>query len=181
MLRKRLQHKFREIDRAKEAGAVRWQWLLAARIRRANILDEPVVIHLVDLVDQHKAGLGVIIGRCHDDIPHPARRHTTIDLAGHQAIRSTHVVVRLRPLPPNELLFVVDIQSVLLNFFRCHRKSELPVIVVLDRSHKLVGNQERQIELPQAAVFTFRAYKIHDVRMADIERTHLRTAPTPGR
>ena len=176
-----LQHELGQVNRAKQTGTVRRQRLLAAWIRRPNVLDEPIVVHLIDLIDQYKTRLREIIGRRHDDIPYTARRQTAIDLAGNQAIRITYIVVRPRPFPPHKQLFILHIEPVLLDLFLGHRKGEFPVFVISDSPHEFIGNQERQIELSQAAVFAFRADEIHDIRMPDIEGAHLCPSTPAGR
>ena len=59
--------------------AVRRQRLLAARIGRADRLAPPIVVHLVDAVDQHETGLREIECRRHDDVPDTPRRQRPVD------------------------------------------------------------------------------------------------------
>ena len=89
-----LAHEARQVDRAEQAGAVGRQRLLAAGVGGADVLAPPVVVHLVDAVDQDEAGLGEVVGGRHDDVPQPPRRQRLVDLAGDQAL-----VVRRRSPP----------------------------------------------------------------------------------
>ena len=82
VLGERIDHEARQVDRAQQAGAVRWQRLLTAGVGCTNVLAEPVVVHLVDLVDQHETRLGEIVGGRHDNVPDAARRQRLVDLAG---------------------------------------------------------------------------------------------------
>ena len=61
--------KSRQIDRSQKTAAVRRQGLLTAGVCRADVFTEPVIVHLVDAIDQDKAGLGIVVRRCHDEIP----------------------------------------------------------------------------------------------------------------
>ena len=63
-------------------------------------------------------------------------------------------------------------------FLIAEGKYQGPVPILRHGLHELIGNQEREIELAQAAVFSFGTYEIDDVRMTNIEGAHLRTAPT---
>ena len=94
MLGERVAHEARQVHRAEQAGAVGRQRLLAARVGGADVLAPPVVVHLVDAVDQHEAGLGEVVGRRHDHVPHALRRHGLVDLAEHQALVVAHVARR---------------------------------------------------------------------------------------
>ena len=80
--------------------------MFTTRVRRANILFEPVVIHLVDLVDQNETRLGEIVGRCHDQVPDTMCRESLVDLAGDEALLVLDVITGLRPLTPHELRVV---------------------------------------------------------------------------
>ena len=86
LLRERLAHEARQVHRAEQAGAVGRQRLLAAGVGGADVLAPPVVVHLVDAVDQDEAGLGEVVGRGHDDVPQPPGRQRLVDLAGDQAL-----------------------------------------------------------------------------------------------
>ena len=57
----RVAHEFGQIDRTQQAGAVRRQWLFAAGIGGADTFAEPVIVHLVDLVDENKTRFGEIV------------------------------------------------------------------------------------------------------------------------
>src|SRR6185437_6207551 len=51
-------------------GTVWRQWLFTTRIGGADVLAPPVVVHLIDAVDEDEAGLREVVGRRHDDVPH---------------------------------------------------------------------------------------------------------------
>jgi hypothetical protein len=73
-LGERIDDEAREIDGAEQAGAVGGQGLLTAGIGGADVLAEPVVVHLVDAVDEDEARLGVVVGGRHDLVPQVAGR-----------------------------------------------------------------------------------------------------------
>src|SRR5690606_11224062 len=127
IVREGVLHEARQVYRSQQAGAVGRQWLFAAGIGRTDVLREPVVVHLVDLVDQDEAWLGEVVGGAHDDVPHAARGQRPVNLAGTETFRVAHVVVRPRPFAPHELLLVAYVQPVLLGFARRHREGEMPV------------------------------------------------------
>ncbi len=51
---------------------------------------------------------------------------------------------------------------------------------MFDGFHKFTGNQQREVELAQATVFTFGADEIQHIRMTDIKGRHLRTSTATG-
>src|SRR3546814_4007925 len=59
---------------------------LTARIGRADVLAPPVVVHLVDAVDQDEARFGVVVRRDHDYVPQVPGLDVAVDPAGHQAV-----------------------------------------------------------------------------------------------
>ncbi len=71
-----------QVDGTQEAGAVRGQWLLAARIGRVDLLAIAQVVARVDAVDEDDARLGEIVGRLHDALPQRGRGQRAVDLAG---------------------------------------------------------------------------------------------------
>ena len=73
VIAERRRDELREIDRAEQARPVGGQRLLAARVGGADVLAPPIVVHLVDAIDEHEAGLGEIVRRRHDDVPHATR------------------------------------------------------------------------------------------------------------
>ena len=155
--------------------------MLTAGVGRTNVFAEPVVIHFIDLVDQHEARLREIVGRRHDDVPDSACRQSLVDLARGQTFFIRNVVACLRPLTPDELRFIGDIKAVYFNFLGCYRKCELPVVLVNHCLHKFVGNQQRQIELPQTTVLAFGADELHYIGVTDIEGAHLCSTTTTRR
>ena len=175
----RIAHELGQVDRAEQAGAVRRQRLLAAGIGRADVLAPPVVVHLVDAVDQDEARLGEVVRRDHDHVPQVARADLAVDLAGDQAVVADDVVLGRRPFAPDHLVGVGEIDLVL--FLDVDREHQRPVGIVLDRLHEVVGDQQPQVELAQAPVLALGADEFLHVRMRDIERAHLRAAAAAGR
>ena len=174
----RVAHEVGEVDRAEQAGAVRRQRLLAARVGGADVLAPPVVVHLVDAVDQDETRLGIVIRGHHDHVPQVAGTDVAVDLAGDQAVLAVDVVLVGGPFAPDHLGGVGQVDLVL--FLDVHREHQRPVLVVLDRFHEAVGDQQAQVELAQAAVLALGADEVLGVRMRDVERAHLRAAATAG-
>ncbi|MGY3266785.1 hypothetical protein ACVWZN_002858 [Lysobacter sp. HA35] len=172
-------HELGEVHRAQQAGAVRRQRLLTAGVGRANGFAPPVVVHLVDAVDQDETRLGVVVRRDHDHVPQVPRTDVAVDAAGDQAVVARDVVAVRRPFAPDHLLFVRQVEVVL--FLDVHREHQRPVAVVGHGLHEAVGDQQREVELAQATVFALGADEILHVRMRDVERAHLRAAAAAGR
>jgi hypothetical protein len=101
LVRERSTHELGQVDRTQQAGAVGRQRLLTTGIGGAYVLAEPVVVHLVDLVDQDEPRFGKIIGRTHDHVPQAARRYGLVHLAGHQPGIVGDVITLDWPLPPD--------------------------------------------------------------------------------
>ena len=179
VLAERVAHEAREIHRAQQAGAVRRKRLLAARVRGADVLAPPVAVHLVDAVDQHESRLGEVVGRAHDHVPHAPRGQGLVDLAEDEARLVAHVAVCVRPFTPQVLRRIGGIDA--FDLLRRHGESELPLTVVAHRAHEGVGDEQREIELPQPAGLALGADEFHDVGVADVEGTHLRAAAAAGR
>ncbi len=174
-----IHHEGGQVHRAQQAGAVGRQRLLAARIGGADRLAPPVVVHLVDPVDEDEAGLGVVVGGHHDHVPQVPRLDPAVDLAGHAAVVALdQVVVVHRPVAPDDRVggLEVDLVALLL----VHREDQRPVLVVLHRRHEAVGDQQAEVELAQAAVLALGADELAYIRMADIEGAHLRAAAAAG-
>ncbi len=168
-------HELGEVHRAEQAGAVRRQRLFAARVGGADVLAPPVIVHLVDLVDQDETRFGIVIGGCHDQVPEPACRDGLVDLAGHLANVVGDVALGARPVAPDDLGVRILILVVV------GREHQIPRLILFHRLHELVGNQARQIELTQAPVLALGADEVAHVRMSDVEGAHLRAAPAAGR
>src|SRR5207342_1992406 len=96
-----------------------------------------------------------------------------------QAVFTGDVVFRVRPIAPDNLLGVVDIDFV--GFFQVHRENQRPVAVAVHGGHEFVGDEQGQVELAQAAVFALGADEFLHVRVGDVERAHLRAAAAAGR
>ena len=147
-------NKASEIDRSEQAGAIGRQWLLTAWIGGSNILAPPVVIHFIDPVDQHEAWLREIVGRGHDVIPHAARRKGLINLAADKTVITRHIAFRYRPFAPQKLRGIANIWLIGVVLFLSQREGEIPIRVLLDGLDEFIGDQKRQIELPQPTVLT---------------------------
>jgi hypothetical protein len=167
-----------EVDRAQQAAAVRRQGLLAAGVGSADVLAPPVVVHLVHPVDQDETRLGEVVGGHHDHVPQVPRADVTVDLAGHQAVFAGHVVHRGGPLAPHHLGSVLQVYFVL--FLHMHREHQRPVGVIRHGVHEAIGDQQRQVELAQAAILALGADEFLGIGMADVERAHLRAAAAAG-
>ncbi len=167
-----------QIDRAQQAGAVGWQWLLAAGVGRPDRFAPPVVVQLVDAIDEDEARLGVVVGGDHDHVPQMTRLHPAVDAAGDQAVVAHDIALVGGPFAPDDLLGVVQVQLGL--FLEVQREDQRPFGVVLHRLHELVGDQQAEVELAQATVFALGADEFAHVRMADIEGAHLRAAASAG-
>ena len=180
LVRERVAHEAGQVDRAEQARAVRRQRLLAARVGGADRLAPPVVVHLVDAVDQHEAGLGEVVRGGHDHVPHALGRQRScrpcrapgLRRCGRSWTASGHS-------RQTYLLRSVGVLAGDLGF--AHREGELPVLVLAHGPHELVGDQQRQVELAQPAGLALGADELHRVRMADVERAHLRAAAAAGR
>ena len=61
------------------------------------------------------------------------------------------------------------------------REREIPVRVGPHGLHEIVGDQQREVELAQAAVLALGADEFQGVGMADVEGAHLRAAAAAGR
>ena len=173
-LSKRLFHEFGQIHGPEQARAVRRQRLLAAGVGGADVLAEPVVVHLVNAVDEDKSGLGIVVGRGHDQVPEPARRDGLVHPARHLADIVGDVALGGRPVAPDD--FVVRV----LVFVLVGRERQVPRAILFYRLHELVGDEAGKIELTQAPVLALGADEIRDVRVRDVERAHLRAATTAG-
>src|SRR5690606_20154418 len=156
-----------------QAGTFRGKWLLSARIASADVLAEPQVVHVVDLVDQDETRLCVVVGGTHDQVPQfiglDGGNHFTLDSA-----LFVRLVLGLNHRP-------VTVDDFLDRDTLAFREGELPVTAGLHGVHKLVGDQQAPAELTQTAIFTLGFDELFYVRMADIEPTHLRTTPATGR
>ena len=151
-----------------------------ARVGGADVLAPPVVVHLIDAIDQHEAGLGEVVRRGHDDVPHAACRQRLVDLAADEAVVTRDVGLGRRPFAPHVLGRVAQVRLVGLEFLLRQREGELPVAIVLHRLDELVCHQQRQVELPQATVLALGADELHRIGVADVERAHLRAAAAAG-
>jgi hypothetical protein len=178
-VRERVAHEVGEVDRTEQARAVWRQRLFAAGVGGADRLAPPVVVHLVDAVDQHEAGFREVVGGRHDHVPHALRGQGLVDLAQHQAFVVADVVGGVRPFAPQE---PGAVGGVFADDFGCtDGEGKAPVLVLTHRLHELVGDQQRQVELAQPARLALGTDEFHRVGMADVECAHLRAAATAGR
>ena len=60
-------------------------------------------------------------------------------------------------------------------------EAERPVGILFDCLDKLIGDQQGQVKLAQAAVLPLDLDKLEHIRMGDVEGRHLRAAPATGR
>ncbi len=179
----RLAHELGEVDRAQQAGAIRRQRLFAAGVGGANVLAEPVVVHLVDAVDEDEARLGEVVGGGHDDVPQTLRLDGLVDAAGNLAIGfAGQVFVLDRPFAPDYLAVIFQVELVGFCLTGGNGESQLPLGIGFHRFHEFPGDQAGQVELAQTAGFALGLDEVGDVRMRDVEGRHLcATAATGGR
>ena len=157
-------HELGQVDRAQQAGAVRRQRLLAAGVGRADVLAPPVVVHLVDAVDQDEARLGVVVRRDHDHVPQVPRADVAVDLAGDQAVVADDVVL-VRAASRARRPASASSRSTSPCSLMLTGNTSGQSRVGLDRVHEAVGDQQRQVELAQAAVFALGADEVLHVRV----------------
>ena len=172
-------HKLGQVHRAEQAAAVRGQGLLTAGVGGADIFTEPVVIALVDLVDQDKARLRVVISGRHNGVPQLLGANSFVDATGNQSIFIGGIGLCGREVLPDNIV-TVEVETAL-DLFAAHREGQIPGAVSANRFDELFGNQQRQVELAQATVFALGADKVKYIRVTDIEGCHLRTAAATGR
>ncbi|MNZ48157.1 hypothetical protein D3C78_658950 [compost metagenome] len=149
-----------------------------ARIGRADLLAPPVVVQLVDPVDEDEARFGVVVGGDHDHVPQVTCLDPAVDPAGDPAVLADQVFVVHRPVAPDDVLRVLQVDLVAL--LLVYREDQRPVGIVVHRFHEAVGDQQAEVELAQAAVFALGADEFAHVRMADVEGAHLRAAAAAG-
>src|SRR5690606_26142403 len=75
-----------------------------AGVGGADRLAPPVVVQLVDAVDEDEARLGEVVGGDHDHVPQVTGLHATVHAAGDHAVLAHDVVVVDRPVAPDDLL-----------------------------------------------------------------------------
>ena len=171
-----------QIDRTQQTGAMGRQRLLATGVGGADLFTEPVVVHLVDSVDQDEPGLGEVVGGGHDHVPDPTCLEHLGYATGHTAILTGQVTLGSRQLAPDHLIVIVQIQAIGIDFGLGQGEGQLPVGVGSHSLHEVLGDQQRQVELTQPAALALGTDEIHHVRMADIKGRHLRaTTATGGR
>ncbi len=180
-VREGLQHELGQVDGAQQAGAVGRQRLLAAGIGGPDGLVEPVVVHLVDPVNEHEAGLGEVIGRRHDHVPQAAGGQLLVDPARHLALVVGDVAIGGGPVAPEHLVPVVQVQAELLDLAGIQREGQRPVPVVLDGLHEPVGHQQGEVELAQPPVFPLGPDEVEHVGVTHVEGAHLGATSAAGR
>ena len=176
-----LAHKLGQIDRPQQAGAIGGQGLLTTGVGGADLLAEPVVVHLVDLVDQDEAGLCIVIGGGHDDVPQLARGQGLVDLAGHLTQRVDHHPLLVRPVGPEHLSGIVQRDAILLHLFGGVGEDESPGSILLHCLDELFGDQQREVELAQTTIFPLGLDELDHVGMPDIHGAHLGATATARR
>ncbi len=170
----RLFNELRQVHRSEKTAAIGRQRLLTTGVGRTDVLAEPVIVHLVDAVDEDESRLGVVVRGRHDQIPQLPRPYGAVYAAGHLPTFIPEIAIANRPAAP-------DNPGFLLQLLRAGRKNEIPFGVALDRINEVIGDEARQIELAQPAVFPLGTDEADDVGVADVEGAHLRTAPAAGR
>ena len=173
-------HETAEIDGAEETGTIGGQGLLAARVGRPDVLAEPVIVPLVNAVEEDESGLGIVIRRGHDHVPQVPRAQGLVDLAGDLALGVDEVAFMGRPVPPHHRRRIIEIDGAV-GLRHGQREGERPYPVVFDGVHELVGDEQQQVELTEPRVLALGADEVLDVGVADIEGGHLRPAPPAGR
>jgi hypothetical protein len=78
---------------------------------------------------------------------------------------------------PDTVQLIVEVAG----FLAVDREHQRPLAVLRHRFHEAVGDQQRQVELAQAAVLALGADEFLHVRMRDVEGAHLRAAAAAGR
>ena len=148
----------------------------------ADVLAPPVVVHLVDAVDQDEARLGEIVGGGHDDVPHAPRRQRLVDPAGHQAVLVDDVALVRRPLAPDELAAGRSGPACRPRT-RCASSGNASFQSRSSRTacmNSSVISSDR-LNWRRRPFSRLARMKSIDVGMADVERAHLRAAPAAGR
>ncbi|MNQ74517.1 hypothetical protein D3C85_892760 [compost metagenome] len=173
--------KLGQIDRPQQAGAIGGQGLLTTGVGGTDLLAEPVVVHLIDLVDQDETGLRIVIGRGHDDVPQLARRQSLVDLAGHLPQCIDHHSFLVRPVGPEHLSGIIQGYAVLLHLFGGVGEDEPPGSILLHRLDELFGDQQGEVELAQATIFPLGLDELDHVGMPDIHGAHLGATATARR
>ena len=113
----RVVHEHGQVHRAQQAAAIRGQGLLATGVGGADVFAEPVVVHLVDLVDQDEPWLGVVVGAGHDGVPDELGFQGTVDAAGYLAFTIDHVAFLDREVAVYELGGVGQVQFLIGHLF----------------------------------------------------------------
>ena len=149
--------------------------MFAAGIRCANIFAEPVIVHLVDAVNQDESRLGIVVGRCHDEIPQPTGRNRSVRFAGNLTGLVGAIAFGYRPVTPD------DTDIVFGEFRLVGRKYQFPLVVVLDGLHETIGDEAGEVELAEPAVFALGANKVSNIRVGDVKSAHLGPPAPPGR
>ena len=150
----------RQVDRAEAAAPVVGQALLAAGIGGLDHLHVLEVVLLVHAIQEHDAGVGVVVGRADDLVHQGARTNRAVNpLAVDGALSGAGFEQRARGLG------VVD---------------QFELGVGLDGLHERVGHADRDVEVGQA-VAVLAVHELEHVRVVAAQDAHLRAAPRAGR
>lgn len=142
---------------------------------------KPVVVHLVDLVDQDETGLRIVVGGGHNDIPQLAGRQGLVDFAGDLPQLVENHPFLVGPVGPNHQLRVVERYAIQLHLFGGVGEDKRPGSIFLHRLDEVFGDEQGEVELTQAAIFPLGLNELDHIGMTDIHGTHLGTTTTTGR
>ena len=104
-----------------------------------------------------------------------------VDFAGHQPLIVNDVAVVGGPFPPDHLAGVLQVHLVGIGAVLLDGEHQRPVFVFHHAVNELFTDQQGQVELAQAAVFTLGFDEFQYVRVGDIKGGHLGTATAAGR
>ena len=88
-----------------------------------DVFAEPVVVHLVDLVDQDETWFGEIIGRRHNQVPQASRMYGVSDLACDEAFFISNVFTFNGKITPQDFGRITQFQLIFLVLGFCDWKA----------------------------------------------------------
>ena len=174
-------HEGGQVDRAQQTGPIGRQRLFTAGVGGTDLFAEPVVVHLIDLVDQDETGLCIVIGGGHDDVPQLARGQGLVDLAGHLAQIVDHHTLLVGPVRPDHPRRVIQRDAILLHLLGGVGEDQLPGGILLHRTDELFGDEQGEVELTQATILPLGLDELDDIGVTDIHGAHLGATTATGR